>query len=168
MSMSIQYWCVIWTVGFAETKRLWDTNVRASNILNWHWLTMLGLKITLSGALRTNLFFSFVWRRFLDCDVVSRNVWKEYFDIWPLWFSIKVNVVNVWSTDYWEDYYKAKMFFLGIICLRPNLTMIQTKTHISDIQTNNKECLFRWTISVHCNPKLKKNWPLSQKVSETR
>ena len=76
MSMSTQCIRDIWTVGFAETKRLWDTNVRACNILyfsNWHWLTTLGMEITLSGALRIKLFF-FVWRRCLDCDVVSRNV----------------------------------------------------------------------------------------------
>ena len=96
VSMSTQYWRVVWTVGFAETNRLWYTNVDACNIytcLNWHWLTMLGIKINLSGALRTKLFF-FVWRRCLEWYIVSRNVWKEYCDISPLRFSIKVNVVK--------------------------------------------------------------------------
>ena len=42
--------------------------------------------------------------------------------------------------------------------------MIQTKTHISDIQTDNKECLFRWTTSVDCTNVQEKMTP--QKVCD--
>ena len=43
MSMSMQYWRVVWTVGFAETKGfdvLTYAHVTSSAFLNWHWLTM--------------------------------------------------------------------------------------------------------------------------------
>ena len=182
--------------------------------LNWLWLTMLGMKITLSRAQRTNLFF-FVRRRCLEFDVVGRHVWK-YFDISPLWFSIIASVVKQewnkrhkrYSFKNWNEYthskmwynshlycvwlgincilfpqhilnvifklgwhscydpqttgglLKAKMFLLRIFWPRPNPTMIQTKTYISDIHTDNKEGLFRWTTSVHCNLKFNNKWSL--------
>ena len=73
-------------LGFQKKKRLWYTCVGACNILYLSKLTLIDdawNEITLSGALRTKLLF-FVWRRCLDCDVVSRKVWKEYFDISPV------------------------------------------------------------------------------------
>ena len=82
--------CLNWKKG---VDILTYAHVISCTCLNWHWLTMLGIKINLSGALRAKLFF-FMWRHCLECDAVNRNVWKEYLDISLLWFSIKANVVK--------------------------------------------------------------------------